>query len=211
MAKTVNYKRTGDWKKLLRALDGNTVHPIIEKHLKNASKLNGKVAERFIRQEIKTSNFSGEGKTNALLTTQIKKSTKPLVDAGAQLYASITSVQDAKGTVFAGVLKVNPFYNLARAIHDGVTIDVTDKMRNLFLVLFYASFQLFGYSGDKLTGRAKELWDRKPGGWFPIKKDKINIPERPFIMNAFRRSKLRDIAIKNWSLALNKAFKELAR
>jgi hypothetical protein len=197
---------SGDWKKLEQALSkGGTV---VRQHIKRATAFIGKKGEALIRQEI----TSGEFESNKPLTVALKGGkNEPLKgdSPGAPLFKAITSQIIDDFTVFIGVLQTNGIYNIAVAIHYGVGIKITDKMRWLFYVLWLKSQD----PSIELTDRAAELWEKMPGGWKPLKKSTtaIIIPSRPFVKNVMDSGKLYDIATKFWNEALAAAFKEIGQ
>lgn len=200
----IAFKRDKGWKKLEQALSPGHAGKIIRKHMRRATMLNGKIAERQIRESIK----SGKYVSNAPLTQAIKGGDKPLVGS-AQLFGAITSKAITDLAVFIGVLRTSDIYNIAVAIHQGTAIKVTKKMRGLFYVLWLASKGSIDPS--TLTGRAAELWEQMPGGWLPLKPGTkvIAIPPRPFIKQAFEDARLRRQVKKNWQLALKEGFREV--
>jgi hypothetical protein len=64
-----------------------------------------------------------------------------------------------------------------------------------------------------LTGRAAELWEMKPYGWYPLREstDAIIIPRRPFIEQAFKDPALRKDVEERWEAGFRTLFKELAQ
>lgn len=200
----VAFKRDKGWKKLQQALEPGKANKIIRKHMRRATRLNGKIAEKQIRDSIKSGRYVG----NAPLTVAIKGGDKPLVDTG-NLFQAVTSKAVTDLSVFIGILRTSEVFNIGVAIHQGVAIKVTKKMRGLFYVLWLASTGAIAPSS--LTGRAAELWERMPGGWLPLKAGTkvITIPSRPFIKQAFDDPSLRTQAKKNWQAGLRMAFKEI--
>lgn len=194
------------WRRFEKAIQGSNAAKKVNKHMALATRRNGLLAVRMIRKTIKRGNFEA----NAPLTVEIKKSSKPLVDKG-QLWQSITSQQVSGRTVFAGVLFTDDNYNIAAALHDGVAIKVTPKMRNMFRALWWASIGTI--DPGELRGSAALLWERKPGGWLPLREstNAIIIPARRFIEEAFKSPELRRQAIENWQKALASAFRELSK
>lgn len=178
----------------------------MNKHISLATRRNGLLAVRMIRQSIKKGNFEA----NAALTVDIKGSSKPLVDKGG-LFQSVTSKMQGDRSVFAGVLQTDELYNIAVALHDGASVTVTPKMRNMFKALWWASIGTI--DPGELKGAAAELWERKPGGWLPLRENTVAIliPGRPFIEGVFNDRVLIDKAIENWQRALSLAFKEMSR
>ena len=200
----VAFKRDKGWKKLQQALEPGKANKIIRKHMRRATRLNGKVAERQIRDSIKSGKYVG----NAPLTIALKGGDKPLVGTG-NLFQAVTSKAITDLSVFIGILRTSEVFNIGVAIHQGVAIKVTKKMRGLFYVLWLASTG--GIAPSALTGRAAELWAQMPGGWLPLKPGTkvITIPSRPFIKQAFDDPRLRTQAKTNWQQALKMAFKEI--
>ncbi len=207
MTKLVKIKLSKDWKKLEKALIKGG--PIINKHIRKATEFIGKKGEAIIREEI----TNGSYEPNRELTVALKGGrNEPLKGdrSGASLFKAITSSVINDYTVFIGVLQTSGEYNIALTIHEGVSIKVTEAMRGLFYILWL--------KGEKnptleLTGRAKELWDKMPGGWLPLRKSTsvIVIPSRPFIKNAWNSGNLQSIASKFWNEALASAFKEIGQ
>lgn len=199
------FKKKGDWDKWEKALRPGVMDKVIKRNMRRATALNGKLAERTIRQTIRGGGFDA----NAALTIMIKSSAKPIVDNSTGIFQAITSVVQDETTVFAGVLRTEDVFNIAVAIHEGVTIGVTSDMRGLFFWLWQAS--IGAISKDKLEGRAAELWERAPGGWAPLKESTttIVIPSRPFMRQAFADSRMKKRAKENWQKALQKAMRDL--
>lgn len=199
------WKPDAGWKQLETALDAKAFDKNITKALRKASILNGKLAEAQIRRTLATGAF----KPNAALTIAIKGSSKPLVDNG-QFFQFITSKVIRNTTVFVGVLRTDQNYNLAVALHDGVSIRVTPKMRGLFFILWQASTGAINPS--KLTGRAAELFERLDHGWKPLAKSTkvIVIPPRPFVTQALMNAGFKETIKGNWRMALQAAMKEQA-
>ncbi len=201
------FKKDKGWKRLQKMLDPKKSGRIMSKHLQRATRLNGKIAEKQIRDTIKAGSYT----SNAELTQAIKGEDKPLigVDAGAQLFGGITSKMMDDTTLFVGILKTAGIYNVAVALHEGVSITVTPAMRGLFFILWQASTGAIDRS--KLTGRAAELFALKPGGWLPLKPSTtfIIIPARRFIEQAFADKSVRKKSKANWLAATKAAFAEL--
>lgn len=206
MART-GLKLDRGWKKWEKAISPRRMEAAIRNNMRTATKLNGKLAERTIRQVIR----AGKTDRNADLTIMIKSSSKPLVDQGTGLFQAITSHVIDDQTVFAGVLRTDGDFNIAMALHKGVTINVSPAMRGMFFFLWQASIGAIPES--KLEGRAAQLWERSKGGWLPLKPStsKIVIPGRPFMREAFANTRIRSLAKRNWQQALQKAMRELAR
>ena len=193
------FQKTGGWDSLEQALDDAKFRKKLAQHVRRANKINGLVVQRKIRQDIKAKKYA----PNAPLTIALKGSKTPLVDSGG-LFQAIT-MEVVGDAVFVGVKRTNGLYDVALALHEGVTIPVTEPMRRLFWTLWKAS--VGSIDPATLTGRAKELWEQMPGGWKPISKDTkaIVIPERPFIRQAFADAGLKAKIAENWEAALKAA------
>lgn len=187
------------WQRLKIALDPKKFRGRVKAQFSVAMARAGKEAEAQVRRVIKSAPFLG----NRPLTMAIKKSSKPLVDQG-DLYGAITSQVLSYNSAFVGVLKTNANYNVALAIHEGVLIPVTPKMRSMFWHLWLKSEV---DPGIELTGRAAELWARFQGPWYPIGfgTKVIVIPSRPFIKAAFRSRTMRRRVREIWAAALQRA------
>jgi len=174
--------------------------------LRRASKINGLLGVRALRTAVKSGAFLD----NAPLTTAIKGSgKKPLVD-GATLFQSITYDVLDEFTVFVGILRTaGDAFNVALTLANGAEVKVTPAMRGLFRALWLASIG----APVELTGRAAELFERKPGGWYPLSdgKDTIVIPARDWVAAGFRDPKVSRLAKQNWSRALKKVMKKRAK
>lgn len=202
----MGWKPDAGWDRLKEALDPARFTKEMRRQLKMASRRNGKIMEAAVRRHIKKGGFE----KNAALTIAIKGSSKPLVDHG-QLFQFITSRIIGDFSLFVGVLRSDEHYNIIAAIHQGVTIPVTDAMRGMFFALWQASTGVLPPS--KLTGRAAELWARKPGGWLPLKASTkyINIPARRFFDGVMADAALIKRLKGNWRDALWQTFKSRAK
>lgn len=204
---------TGDWKKLEMALDPAVNKPILEKHVRKATTANGHLAARKIREVMREGKFE----PNAPLTVDIKRSRKPLVDRG-DLWKAVTSSLMSWEQVFVGIKYQMPHpkagvpaFKLALTLHDGDTIEVTQAMRGMFAALQAAAEGQIDPAN--LTGRAAELWERRPtADWHGLSPTTthIVIPGRPFLKVALSDPGLHDAIKAQWEEALKAAFKELA-
>lgn len=172
----------------------------LNRNMRRATALNGKIAERFVRMSISKGNFA----PNAPLTIALKKSNKPLADKG-DLFQAITSQIIDAYTVHVGIFQTSKVYDTAVAVHDGVSIRVTPAMRGMFFLLYKASIGEFPAS--KLEGRAAELFS-KFQDWKPLKPSTqiIVIPPRPFLEGAMEDEGLRRAVQENWRQALRDVF-----
>lgn len=182
------FKKKGDWKRFEIALEPGRYDKVMKKHVGKALELSALFVVSMIRDGIKDGDFD----ENALLTREIKGSSKPLVDKG-DLWQAITHTMVDEFRVFVGLNRTErgggkrgkkDTYNIGITLHEGVTVKVTDKMRALFFYLWLASVDPGRYE-RKLKGRAKELWERKKGGWRKLEKGFVRIPGRPFIKAVF--------------------------
>ena len=183
-------KRTGEWFKLERILDMVAWRKHERALMRHILGNLGKLGERQIRQEIERGRFI----RNAALTIALKGSNEPLKGKGTgALFQGITSEVIGHRKVFVGVLRGYAKYNVVLAIHEGFSIGVTDRMRNLFRVLW---LKTKSPNSTKLTGRAADLWELYQGPWYPLKDSTkaITLPRRPFIERAFKRRELRKLA-----------------
>lgn len=179
-------KLTSGWKKLSRMIDPKTFIAAGPTIMRKANGIAGLYAVRAIRQQIRSGAFA----PNAPLTIAIKGSDKPLVDTG-NLFKAITHKMVDDYTVWVGVLFTSEAYNIAAALHEGAVIKVTERMRNLFEILFRASKGKVRPS--MLTGRAAEIWERSQSKvFYPLRAStsQIIIPPRPFIRKAIESSDL---------------------
>lgn len=204
---TTGFKKTGDWKRLLRMLDPNVFRPILEKHVGPAVGRAGHLVQGRVRKAIK------EGMTppNAALTILIKKTSKPLV-AGGDLIQSVTVDQQTWNSCFVGVLRTDKNFNVARIVHNGATVVVTDRMRAMFELLWLVGQGRM--NPGKLRGRAAELWAQAPGSfWRPLKDTTkaIVIPPRPFLRQVFEHLGTKSLVGKIFAAALRDAVHEAAK
>jgi hypothetical protein len=207
MAKTPTIIFDKGWKKFQTAIDPLILGPVLEKQIARANKFNALLVQRTIRTNIKKK----VAPPNAKLTILIKHSRKPLVDRG-DLFQAINIQHIDWKTSFIGIFDSSPAYDMGKVVHDGATIPVTQKMRNMFWLLWQVSIGALPES--VLSGRAAELWQRAPthgrNHWKPIKPatTHIIIPARPFIRTAFEDAALGAAVKGNWTKAINAAIKQ---
>lgn len=148
---------------------------------------------------------------NQPLTVSIKGGSTPLRDTRKKLLNSITTKNVNQYSVFIGISKSSDFYTQALVIHSGAAIRVTPRMRAMFRVLWLVSKG--SMPASRLGGRAKELWDRKPGGWLPLKDSTtaIKIKARPFMDEAFGSARAKNEAYERFMVAIDQTFNEIAR
>lgn len=152
------------------------------------------------------------GTRNAPLTILLKRSTKTLFDYG-ELLKAITHKVISWKTAFVGVLKQSKgrdgksLTNVVVAIHEGVNITVTPKMRAMFWYLWLVTQGKMKES--KLDGRAKQIYERIRGRRVikPLSPSTtaIRIPSRPFIRKVFESRDVKAFVKSNWSRAVSAA------
>lgn len=195
------------WKKFSAMLHPTKLGRHIDGQMKRA---NGLIGLRLAGQA-KTRITSGSGgyKRNAGLTRFIKGSESPLADHG-DLVGQIKHQVISAETVEIGVMKTSHLADIAEVLHTGITIDVSTKMRAMFFILWLKSK---GYPVS-LTGRAQELWDRRPQrGWQKLRDDKtaIVIPPRPYFLFILTDPAVRAWIQEQWGFALKAAFTKAAK
>jgi len=213
MPKELAIRFDGGWAKYREAVSWARFEPILRKHVGKATERNALSAVKQIRKEMK----AGVPPRNAKLTITIKGgSGKPLVGTpGADLFSSATYSLESWDKAIAGVKRTSGNYNVALIVHEGATIKVTPKMRGMFDVLFRASrAHKEGRPIPKLTGRALAIWEAsKKKRFYPLKPSTtvIRIPKRPYVRYAFQDLGLKRLVQEQWSTAVQKAFREIAR
>lgn len=187
------------------ALDPAAMRAELRTQVRRATELNGKIAAAAARKVLQ----GGVTPKNAALTQAIKGSDKPLVDS-AELFGAISSEVVNDYEVFVGVARNAAGYNIALITHDGVTIQVTDKMRGMFYYLWQASIGAMDPS--KLTGRAAELFERYQD-WKPLKDSTtaIVIPPRRWTEQVFNDPELKARIERNWNDAIQRMFTARAK
>lgn len=214
MANRIEFKLTGDWKKMAAAMDPKRFKANLDNVMGNATKLNGMMVAGEVRKRIKAKKYA----KNAPLTVLIKKSSTPLVNDG-DLFGAITSQNIDKYTVFIGILRSAttsdgyPLTNLAELLHNGGHITVTEHMRNMFILL--AEVGQGKREASSLEGRAAEL-ARALGSRIrqikPLKSSTkyITIPPRPFLLSVLNDPTIHARCKKNWQRAAQIVMKDQA-
>lgn len=207
MPKRVSLRWSKGFKELEKALKKGATQAQIKKHMRRATLQAALGATEHVRRTIQ----EGRYEPNAALTIELKESSKPLVGGTtpAQLQQAIGHEFVSDLEVFVGVSRKNGRYDIAKTVHDGKSIKVTDKMRNLFRILWMKSQG----ANVQLVGRAAELWQLKPYGWLPLSPstEHIVIPPRPFIEASFRDPGLKKYVRERWQDGLRGLFLELER
>ena len=191
------------WKKYGNAHEVRNFQRRLQRHKKKAF-------DNIAREIVRTVIGKGGYQPNAPLTLLLKSGKTPLSDTGKKLTKAISTKTISKDKLFIGFTKTSKFYPQARMIHDGGSIKVSQRMRNMFFILWLVS------KGDRdastLTGRAAELW-KKNQQWFPLAASTkaIRIPARPFMEDIFKDPKIVAKARREFIKAINKTLKEVAR
>jgi hypothetical protein len=197
------------WKKVSHLLDPKKGGKRIQASVDRMTQVNGRLLAREMRARISRGAY-GE---NAELTAMIKGSRKALKGTPAALtFKAIAYTRVDQRTGFVGVLRRNESFDVARVVHEGATIPVTRRMRNLFRLLWMRSMSgrvLTGHMPVKLRGRALEIWDEatkktQDPNFFPLKPDTtaIVLPPRKFVQEVVEDPVLRLKMKANWTKAI---------
>lgn len=213
MAVEIGVDFKGDWKDFGAALAKKNLQPALQREVKRALARIGKHAQKKVRQEIRKGDFAA----NAALTIAIKGSSKPLVNDG-DLWQGVSVEHRTWNSAFVGYSKKSPeLYNLAKTLHDGAIITVTEKMRFMFLALALASDArvTHGVKAPRpmpLRGRALELFETR-ARWFPLKPETkfISIPARPFMKKVFDDPSLQAKFREEIAAAVQRALRQARR
>ena len=193
------------WKQYEKAMNSKTFMRRLQRHKKKAF---DRIAREIIRGALKTGSFSF--KKNAPLTLLLKSGSQPLVDTGSKLSAVVETRTLSKDKLFIGITTANKFYARAKIIHEGGTIKVTQKMRNMFFFLWLVSKG--DMSPSQLSGRAAELYALNQE-WYPLKASTraIKIPGRPFMEEIFKDKVILEKARREFIKAINDTIREQVR
>ena len=206
MAKRVEVKFT-DFRRVLKALGVQGFGAVMKQELDIANQRAGVRLEGYLRSRLKRGQVKPK---NAALTLALKRGRSPLVDEG-DLFNAIKMERVSETLVFVGINKAAGEYDLAVLLHEGGAIPVSQRMRNMFFLLWLASRQERGESGlyVQLTGRAAELFE-KHQDWYPLRPATraIVIPPRPFVTQAFGDKKIRDMIRGEWINGIKRAAKK---
>lgn len=197
------FKMDSGWKRFSAAFDTPKFKRKFQRHRHIAFDA---IARVIIKQAIERGSFA----RNAALTEMIKGGNTPLEDTGKKLSRALTT-RLTRNEMFIGVPVGDEFYQTARTLHEGATIKVTPKMREMFILLWLASDG--GIAPSSLTGRAAELFKRQSSGWLPLRESTkaIKIPARPFIDEAFNSAEARAMAELAFTNAVNRTIAEMAQ
>lgn len=197
--------KDANWKKFQSALSSSNYTAKAKSIMRTATGQNALYIQGEARKRISPKRMYEK---NAALTLEIKGSkTAPLVDTARRIWQAISiDVQDWN-RAFVGVKMSDGSYDLAKALHDGVSIKVTAKMRSMFFYLWLKSLG----RDVTLTGRAAALWKRWPGDWKPLRDSTqaIVIPERRFLLGVIEDPVVLRNVRKVWAQAMEYVFKKL--
>lgn len=207
MATTLKF--TGDWGKFSNIISPRRFSSSLKDTVGKATKANAEIVAKEAQKLIKSRKYS----PNAGLTILIKGGKQPLVESGA-LYEALGSIairlNSWKTAHIVVKRKGNDSVDVASIVHNGTIIKVTDRMRNMFSLLFRVGQ---GHEDrSKLKGRAAEI-AKKLGARLkeirPIKESttSIVIPARPFMKDAIENPTVFAKIKKNWTSAVEQTLK----
>ena len=200
----VGFQMDKGWQKYNNATEVARFKRKFARHRKKAFDI---LAKEIIREIAENGKFA----PNAPLTVYMKSGSTPLHDTNKKLFNSVTSRMDGPHNLFIGIPRSDNFFTKAVAVHEGTAIKVTPAMRQMFMALWLVS--MGQQESGSLTGRAEEIWNRKPGNYYPLSESTtvIKIPSRPFIEQAFSSPRTRAMMLKRFTDAVDKTIKELVR
>ena len=191
-------KKDANWARFSRATSRPVFQRGMEAALKKAILRVCLLLQDEIRGRIIKNEYGPITDLAVLSKSAKKKSSKALIDTGG-LVQNITYKIIDPTTAFVGILRTArtakrggvssgmTVFNLGRVLHDGVTIRVTDRMRDFF----------------------RAMASEYPGEWLPLRRSTtaIRIPARPFIKKPIEdRAVVRKIS-EEWARGLKEAFK----
>lgn len=196
------------WFPMVSALKSpNTFKKKLEKNYEIAGRRVGLKLAALMRRKIR----KGVMPPNSGMTTDMKGSSKPLVDEG-RLFKAVAFISSAsvKGpSVTIGVFRTAKEANVARIVSIGATIVVTPKMSRMFKALHAAST---GRSMTLKSERANELLAKSKGTIPPLRVGTtLVIPPRSFALAVLKDPLTATIVEKEFSEALIKTLEELAK
>jgi len=171
-------------------LDRRRFKKILKPQISKGLRESAQILENEYKQAIDKGNFA----RNKPLTIAVKGRDHPLLDTG-KMRNAITSRQPQWNMAWVGIPKSDPAFKVARIVSEGAQIEITDRMRAMFRVLWIASMAARGEvpsSSVPLRGRAAELFSRfQDWGPLPPRRRTIRIPPRPFIQRTFKKKAIR--------------------
>jgi hypothetical protein len=189
MALAIRAKPDARWGRLARWTSSGAFTRRLHKEIRVAMKFSVNEIAKAIRKKMRSGSV---GPSNAPLTIEIKRGRNtPLEDLG-ELRKRVGKKVFSWNRGAAGFIEgVNHARDqdimVAKTIHNGTAVPVTQRMRNMFAWLSRVSE---GEAGpEQLTGRARVLYERAPGvEWRPLARTTthIIIPPRPFIIEVMK-------------------------
>lgn len=205
----INVRLDKGWKDYVRAVDHKEFRRRFNAKRKFAIK---KAARKIVMETIDLNGYA----PNAPLTIMLKGRDAPLQDTGKKLLKSIDYKMLGNREMFVGIKKGRKIYPAAVAIHEGADIQVSDKMRNMFSMLWMAAQGKI--KTKSLKGRARQLWriskrQGKQKEWRPLSEgtSEINIPGRPFFDDAFSSKEAQKIALLEFERVVDRIFRRMTQ
>ena len=181
---------TGSWKALQAGLNPAKFKANMERNVGRATRQNALVVQKEIQSTIKGGVNPGiTGLSQMHHKGSGKSSDKPLVDEGS-LWMNVNTRVVSWREAFAGIIKGSEQYDIGVTLHEGASIQVTDRMR-----------AYFRYLAHETGGVIKPLLDSTTV---------IVIPPRPFIKLAYTGSVSKDLQ-NRWKMAMQMTMREIAR
>lgn len=176
----------------------------LKMHYNRAALIVGQSIAGMMRQEIR----AGVAPPNAPMTTQMKGSTKPLVDR-FQLGKAITHKVSGEYNqiVSIGVMRTHASANVALLVHNGTKITVTPKMSMLFKILNQASR---GRRAKVTSARGQQLLQASKGEIPALKEGTVlTIPPRPFVAHVAANPALGEMVKQRYTDAMKRAIDDM--
>ena len=213
----VRLKMVGNWGGFISGVDPKKFDSSLKRNITHATEISARYITRQIQARL---HGGGSYKSNARLTVIIKGGSTPLMDTGE--FAAAFGYRRKRWNDFHIGLMRSQIHGmdadyLAKILHDGASIPVTDAMRAMFKMLWMVS--IGETSPDKLTGRAAEIWDKFQRHGDPDdvilpldpSTKTIHIPGRPFMRDTFRDPRTRGFVQAQWTIALRRSMPPVRR
>lgn len=211
MAKTVEFKLTGDVQRMGKFLDRR----FFDKNAQRVVKKTVIRAALYLVKETKRRIRKRDYHPNSEMTLALKRTSIPLLDQ-KNLFDAIThkmlnsfsaEVGFFKGQSTGGVTGKNiDMQKLVTLMHEGYTIEVTNKMRRALI----GALRNQQTKKGRLTGRARKMLkemedaaDRAPGQ----AKQFYKVQKRPFMIAVFRSKKVDRELAKIWEGGMGELWK----
>lgn len=202
-------KFTGNWEQFSKITSPRRFSSTLKDTVGKATKANAELVAEEAQKNIKSRKYSA----NAGLTILLKGGKQPLVESGAlhEALGSISLRLNSWKTAYIGIKrKGDDKVDVASVVHNGAIIKVTDKMRDMFALLYRVGRGQ--EDRNKLKGRAAEI-AKKLGSRLkelrPIKNSttSIVIPSRPFLSDVFKNKTVMAKIRNNWASAVETSIK----